>query len=87
LGLNYYFSKPTKEYLETILKYFQNEINVNKSQADLGNSLDKIEGSYQNEGENRSLQYSMQKDPNFEKELSRRVNQREAEDINPYNIA
>lgn len=60
---------------------------ASKSQSENIGSTDKIEGSYQSDLENRSLQYSQQKDPNFEKELSKRVYQREFdENINSYNM-
>ena len=68
----YYYSKPIKEYLDEILKYFQNEINHSRSQIDpLTTSLsrEKLDNSYQNE-DNRGGQYG-QYTQSYDKENNR----------------
>ncbi len=61
LNLNYFYHKSTRQYLEKILAYFQDEINNNRSRMDthLTTSISRgPEGFYNAEYEDRPLQYN-----------------------------
>jgi len=61
LNLNYFYHKSTRQYLERILAYFQDEINNNRSRMDthLTTSISRgPEGFYSAEYEDRPLQYN-----------------------------
>jgi len=74
LNLNYFYHKYTREYLEKILNYFQDQINNNRNRMDThftasantANKEDQHEGLFNVEYEDRPLQYNFRNDMDYQ---------------------
>lgn len=70
LNLSYFYHKTTREYLEKILNYFQEEINNNRARMDTNLttsiSKDQHEGLFNVEYEERPVQYNYRNDIEYQ---------------------